>query len=99
LLNDQPEAIFFDLNFQGGNSLSLLEFIQEACPDIATFTVVRPELRPLAEQSLRSGAQGFLMTPVDYRSVKSLLGGSQTGQAPAGSESSMYRRSCVPVGN
>lgn len=98
LLNDKPEAIFFDLNFQGGNSLSLLEFIQEACPNIATFTVVRPELRALAE---RTGAQGFLMTPVDYRSVKRLLGRSQTAQAPAGSHSSMnrYRWSCAPVGN
>jgi len=101
LLNDKPEAIFFDLNFQGGNSLSLLEFIQEACPNIATFTVVRPELRALAEQFLSAGAQGFLMTPVDYRSVKRLLGGSQTAQAPAGSHSSLdrYRGSCAPVGN
>ncbi|HEU0008056.1 MAG TPA: response regulator [Terriglobia bacterium] len=99
LLSDQPEAIFFDLDFQGGNSLSLLESIQEACPDISTFTVARPELRALAEQSLHTGAQGFLMTPVDYRSVKKLLGGNQTAQAPAGSRSSMYRGSCAPVGN
>ena len=99
LLKDQPEAIFFDLNFQGGNSLSLLEFIQEACPDTATFTVVRPELRTWAEQSLHTGSQGFLMTPVDYRSVRTLLGGSQSAQTPAGSHSSMYRRSSAPVGN
>jgi DNA-binding NtrC family response regulator len=99
VLNDQPEAIFFDLNFQRGNSLSLLEFIQEACPDMATFTVARPELRGLAEESLHAGAQGFLMTPVDYRSVKTLLGGSQTPRVPIGLYSSMYRRSSTLVGN
>jgi DNA-binding NtrC family response regulator len=98
LLNDRPEAIFFDLNFQGGNGLSLLEFIQEACPDVSTFTVVRPELRGLAEQSLRRGAQGFLMTPVDYRSVKALLRSGQTVQTPAYS-SRYHRSSSALVGN
>ena len=34
---------FLRSNFQDGNSLGLLEFIQEACPDIAIFTVVKPE--------------------------------------------------------
>jgi DNA-binding NtrC family response regulator len=98
VFNDHLGAIFFDLNFQGGNSFGLLEFIQEACPDTATFTVARPELRGLAEKSLRAGAQGFLMTPVDYRSVKTLLGGSHTAQAPTSPYSSMYRRSTF-VGN
>jgi DNA-binding NtrC family response regulator len=98
LLKDQPKAIFFDLNFQGG--LSLLEFIQEACPHASTFTVVRPEFRTLAEQALRTGAQGFLMTPVDYRSVRTLLEGSQTVQEPVGSDSSTYRTSrSVAIGN
>ena len=73
LLKDEPEAVFFDLNFQGGNSLSLLEFIQEACPEVSTFTVVRPELSALAQQSFCTRAHGFLMTPVDYRRVKALL--------------------------
>ena len=95
LFKDQPKAIFFDLNFQGG--LSLLEFIQEACPQASTFTVVRPEFRTLAEQALRTGAQGFLVTPVDYRSVRTLLEGSQTVEPV---DSSMYRRSrSVAIGN
>ena len=96
VFNDQPEALFFDLNFQGGNSLSLLEFIQEACPDMSTFTVLRPELRGLAAESLCMGAQGFLMKPVDYQSVKTLLRGSQV---PTGPYASMYRRSSTLVGN
>lgn len=100
LLKDQPKAIFFDMNFQGGNSLSLLEFFQEACPDTSTFTVVKPEFRALAEQTLRTGAQGFLMTPVDYRSVRTLLGGNQTVEAPIGSHLSTERRSkSVAIGN
>src|SRR6188474_3033296 len=38
LLRHSPEAIFFDLNFQDGNNLNFLEFVQEACPEISIFT-------------------------------------------------------------
>ena len=73
LLTHPPRAIFFDLSFQDGKTLSLLEFIQDTFPKISIFTVVRPELRALAEKSLEKAVQGCLSTPVDYRGVKNLL--------------------------
>ena len=73
LLTHPPRAIFFDLSFQDGKTLSLLEFIQDTFPKISIFTVVRPELRALAEKSLQKAVQGYLSTPVDYRGVKNLL--------------------------
>jgi DNA-binding NtrC family response regulator len=81
LLRHSPEAIFFDLNFQDGNSLSFLEFVQEACPDIAIFTVVKPEYLTQADKCLQAmpQTQGCLLTPVDYRGVKNLLAGGPTG--------------------
>src|SRR5262245_26942578 len=79
LLQYSPQAIFFDLNFQEGNSLSFLEFVQESCPHISIFTVVRPECRALAEKSLQVVAQGCLLTPVDYRGVKKLLAAGSLG--------------------
>jgi len=82
LLRHLPEAIFFDLNFQHGNSLSFLEFVQEACPDISIFTVVRPECLRQADKCLQAmpQTQGCLLTPVDYRGVKTLLAGGSTGR-------------------
>jgi DNA-binding NtrC family response regulator len=73
LLIDPPEAIFFDLSFEDGKILNLLEFIQSAFPRIAIFTVVRPEQRAWAEKSLETTVQGCLSTPVDYRGVRTLL--------------------------
>jgi DNA-binding NtrC family response regulator len=89
LLRDQPEAIFFDLH---GNSLSLLEFIQQTCPTISIFTVVRSEHSALAGRSVHGGAQAFLSTPVDYRGVKTLLEGSSAARKPVGPQSSLCRR-------
>ena len=94
LLRDQPEAIFFDLHFQGGNSSSLLEFIQQTCPSISIFTVVRPEFSALGEKSLRAGAQGYLLTPVDYRGMKMLLGGNSGGPETSGRSISQERIFC-----
>jgi len=73
LLTHPPKAIFFDLSFQDGKTLKLLEFIQDTFPKISIFTVVRPELRTWAETSLETAVQGCLSTPVDYRGVKNLL--------------------------
>ena len=84
LLRDQPEGIFFDLDF---HSSSFLEFIQRTCPSISIFTVVRPEFSAWAETTLRAGAQGFLSTPVDYRGVKTLLEGSSAGRRRRSSNS------------
>lgn len=78
VLMHSPEAIFFDLSFQDGKSLSLLEFIQDIFPKISIFTVVRPELRAWAEESLETAVQGCLSTPVDYRGVKNLLAGADS---------------------
>ena len=80
LLRHSPEAIFFDLSFQDGNSLSFLEFVQEACPEISIFTVVKPECLPQADKCLQTMAQtqGCLLTPVDYRGVKNLLAEGST---------------------
>ena len=80
LLQHPPQAIFVDLSFQDGNSISFLEFVQESCPDISIFSVVRPECRTLAEKSLQGVAQGCLLTPVDYRGVKKLLAGGSIGR-------------------
>lgn len=92
LLLDRPEAILFDLHSQQNNwSLNPVEFIQQTCPTISIFTVVRPEHTELAKQSLRRGAQGFLLTPVDYRGVKSLLGASSRRRRPADTRASLYR--------
>jgi DNA-binding NtrC family response regulator len=91
LLRDRPEAIFIDLQPQEDNwGLSPVEFIQQTCPTISIFTVVRPEFAEAAKQSLRRGAHGFLLTPVDYRGVKSLLGGNPPGSKPVSTASSMY---------
>jgi len=81
LLRHSPEAIFFDLNFQDGKSLSFLEFVQEACPDISIFTVLRPECLTQADKCLQAipQTQGCLLTPVDYRGVINLLARSSTG--------------------
>jgi CheY-like chemotaxis protein len=81
LLRHSPEAIFFGLDFQDGDSLSFLEFVQEACPEISIFTVVRPECLAQADKCLQAMAQtqGCLLTPVDYRGVKTLLAGGSTG--------------------
>jgi DNA-binding NtrC family response regulator len=81
LLRDSPEAIFFDLNFQDGNSLSFLEFVQEASPDVSIFTVVKPEYLTQADKCLQAmpQTQGCLLTPVDYRGVKTLLAEGSTG--------------------
>ena len=79
LLQYPPKAMFFALSLQEGNSMSFLEFVQESCPDISIFTVVRPECRTLEEKSLQAVAQGCLLTPVDYRGVKTLLAGSSMG--------------------
>ena len=96
LLRHPPEAIFFDLNFQDGKSLSFLEFVQEACPEISIFTVVRPECLHTGRQILQTmpQTQGCLLTPVDYRGVKNLLAGGPTGhkQRPLTSQS---RPSCL----
>ena len=85
LLRDQPEGIFFDLDF---HSSSLLEFIQRTCPSISIFTVVRSEFSAWAEKTLRMGAQDFLSTPVDYRGVKTLLEGISAGRRRRSSNSS-----------
>ena len=86
LFTDQPEAIFFDLGFQGVNNLFFLHSIQQACPDTPLYTIVRRELHRLAEKSLRAGARGYLLTPVDYRDVKQLLGGTSRGRTQAAAE-------------
>ena len=83
-----PEAIFFDLSFQDGKTLSFLEFIQDTFPKISIFTVVRPEQRAWADKSLETAVQGCLSTPVDYRGVKNLLAG-----ASACKQRPTYRRS------
>lgn len=92
LLLDRPQAILFDLQSQQDNwSLNPIEFIQHTWPKISIFTVVRPEHTGLAKQSLRRGAQGFLITPVDYRGVKALLGGSAWAPAASGIKASLYQ--------
>lgn len=78
LLKHPPEAMFFDLSFQDGRTLSLLKFIQDTFPKISMFTVVRPEQRAWAEKSLETAVQGCLSTPVDYRGVKNLLTGAES---------------------
>src|SRR5687767_6508904 len=87
LLTHPPKAIFLDLGFQDGKTVSLLEFIQETFPKISIFTLVRPELRAWAEKSFETVVQGCLSTPVDYRRVKNLLAG------PERKERLMVRRS------
>ena len=71
LSKDQPNSIFLDLG--DGSSWRLLEFIKQRWPQISLFTVAKPELRALAERSLQVGAQGYLLTPVDYRGVQGIL--------------------------
>ena len=84
LLRHSPEVIFFDLDFQDGNNLSFVEFVQEACPEISIFTVVKPESLPHADKCLQTMAQtqGCLSTPVDYRGVKNLLAEGSTRHKP-----------------
>ena len=77
LAKEQPNAIFLDL--EDGSSWRLLEFIQKRWPHIALFTVAKPEFRALAERSMQAGAQGYLLTPVDYRGVQRILG-SRVGE-------------------
>ena len=88
VLMHPPEAIFFDLSFQDGKTLSFLEFIQDTFPKISIFTVVRPEQRAWVDKSLETAVQGCLSTPVDYRGVKNLLAG-----ASACTQRPTYRRS------
>ena len=76
LLQDQPEAVFFDL----ACDLSLLDFIQQACPSTSIFTVQRSEL---SFSGLGKGVRGFVSTPVDYRGVKKLLSGNLNGPRPS----------------
>ena len=83
LLRHSPEVIFFDLSFEDGNNLSFVEFVQEACPEISIFTVVKPESLPHADKCLQTMApQGCLSTPVDYRGVKNLLAEGSTRHKP-----------------
>ena len=76
LLEDQPEAVFFDL----ACDLSLLDFIQQACPATSIFTVQRSEF---SSSGLGKGVRGFVSTPVDYRGVKKLLSRNLTAPRPS----------------
>src|SRR5262249_36526738 len=73
LLRGQPEAVVVDLASKTGNNSLKIEFIRKGWPGIPIITLVPPECLQLGEESVKSGATGYLTKPLDFSEMKGLL--------------------------
>ncbi|PYV45716.1 MAG: hypothetical protein DMG06_01420 [Acidobacteria bacterium] len=67
------KILLLDLHLPTANAMRLLETIRVSCPQVFVITMAESACRELAVESIGVGANGFLLEPLDFRILRSLL--------------------------
>lgn len=76
LASETADLIFLDVNMPGTDGLTLLGSLRQLGITVPIFVVTGYDSPEIAAEATRSGATGYLVKPVNLRSVDELVAGA-----------------------